>query len=58
MGAILSIVVGGILCGAKRANEAASTMAPLGFGTIGALETALVSAIWAKKFSGLRKRSR
>jgi basic amino acid/polyamine antiporter, APA family len=47
MGAILLIVVGGILCVAKRANEAAPTMAPLGFGTIGALLTALVSAMWA-----------
>jgi amino acid transporter len=34
MGATLLIVVGGILCGAKRANEPAPTMAPLGLGTI------------------------
>ena len=44
---ILLIVAGGVLFGTKQASEAAPTPVPLTLGTIGALLTALVSAMWA-----------
>jgi len=47
MGTILLIVAGGVLFGTKHASEAAPRMAPSGFGTIGALLTAPVAAMWA-----------
>jgi basic amino acid/polyamine antiporter, APA family len=47
MGTILVIVVGGILFGTKHTSEVSSPMSPLGLGTIAALLTALVSAMWA-----------
>ena len=47
MGTILVIVVGGLLVGAKNAGAAAPPGIPLGLGTIGALLTALVPAMWA-----------
>jgi amino acid transporter len=47
MGTILVIVVGGLLFGTKHVTLGAAPVAPLGLGTIGALLTALVSAMWA-----------
>ena len=47
MGTILVIVFGGILFGAKHVTPSTSQAAPLGWGTIGALLTALVPAMWA-----------
>jgi APA family basic amino acid/polyamine antiporter len=48
MSAILLIVLGGIFFGAKQnAAQAAPLLAPLGLGTIGAVLTALVPAMWA-----------
>ena len=47
MGAILVIVVGGVLLGTKHTNESAALGGPLGLGTIRALLTALVPAMWA-----------
>jgi APA family basic amino acid/polyamine antiporter len=47
MGAILLIVIGGTLFGQRAAAEAAPLVAPLGFGVIGAVLTALVPAMWA-----------
>jgi amino acid transporter len=47
VGAILVIVVGGVLFGTKIASSPASPVTPLGLGTIGALLTALVPAMWA-----------
>ena len=44
---ILLIVVGGMLFGTQNANKAAATVGQFGFGTIGALLTALVPAMWA-----------
>jgi basic amino acid/polyamine antiporter, APA family len=44
---ILIIVVGGLLLGTKNTSEAAMLATPLGLGTIGALLTALVPAMWA-----------
>jgi basic amino acid/polyamine antiporter, APA family len=44
---ILVIVVGGILFGSKPGNEASSALTPAHWGTIVALLTALVSAMWA-----------
>jgi APA family basic amino acid/polyamine antiporter len=45
--AILIIVVGGLLFGAKHIPEAATVAAPFGLKTIAALLTALVPAMWA-----------
>ncbi len=47
MGTILIIVVGGVLLGTKNAGESAALVVLLGHGTIGALLTALVPAMWA-----------
>ncbi len=47
MGAILLIVIGGVLFGKHAAAEAAPVVSPLGFGAIGAVLTALVPAMWA-----------
>jgi basic amino acid/polyamine antiporter, APA family len=47
MGTILVIVVGGVLFATKHASQAAPRVGPLGLGTIGALLTALVPAMWA-----------
>ena len=47
MGTILVIVVGGFLIGTKNTGAAAPVVTPLGLGTIGALLTALVPAMWA-----------
>jgi amino acid transporter len=47
MGTILVIVVGGVLFGAKHVAVAAPAVVPFGMGTIGALLTALVPAMWA-----------
>jgi basic amino acid/polyamine antiporter, APA family len=47
MGAILLIVIGGVLFGKHAATEAAPVVSPLGFGAIGAVLTALVPAMWA-----------
>ncbi len=47
IGAILVIVVAGILFGKAHAAAAGPLVAPLGLGTIGALLTALVPAMWA-----------
>jgi amino acid transporter len=47
VGAIVIIASGGILFGHKAAVAAASHGTPLGVGTIGALLTALVPAMWA-----------
>ncbi len=44
---ILVIVIGGVFFGKPHAIEAAPLVAPLGWGTIGALLTALVPAMWA-----------
>jgi amino acid transporter len=47
MATILVIVVAGVLFGKHNASAAAAAVAPLGAGTIGALLTALVPAMWA-----------
>ncbi len=47
VGTILVIVVGGSLIGTKNTGAAAPLVTPLGLGTIGALLTALVPAMWA-----------
>jgi APA family basic amino acid/polyamine antiporter len=47
MGAILTIVVAGVLLGKPHAIQSAPLVTPLGLGTIGALLTALVPAMWA-----------
>lgn len=47
IGTILAIVVGGVLFGAKHASQEAPSFGQLGWGTIGALLTALVPAMWA-----------
>ena len=47
MATILVIVLGGVFFGAKHAIAAAAPTAPLGWGTIGALLTALVPTMWA-----------
>ena len=47
MTTILVIVIGGVLFGARTAATAAPAITPLGMGTIGALLTALVPAMWA-----------
>jgi amino acid transporter len=45
--AILVIVAGGVLFGTKNPHLAAPLAGPIGLGTIGALLTALVPAMWA-----------
>jgi basic amino acid/polyamine antiporter, APA family len=47
MGTILVIVVGGVLFGAKHAVHSVQPTTHFGLGTIGALLTALVPAMWA-----------
>jgi len=47
VGTILVIVIGGMLVGTKNASAIAPMVSPLGLGTIGALLTALVPAMWA-----------
>jgi amino acid transporter len=47
IGTIVVIVVAGVLFGKQNAFEAAPLVTPLGLGTIGALLTALVPAMWA-----------
>ncbi len=47
IGAILVIVVAGVFFGKQHALAAASVVPPLGWGTISALLTALVPAMWA-----------
>ncbi len=47
MGTILLIVVGGVLFGTQNGSTASAAVGQLGFGTIGALLTALVPAMWA-----------
>ena len=47
MGTILLIVVGGVLLGTHNGSTASAAVGQLGFGTIGALLTALVPAMWA-----------
>jgi APA family basic amino acid/polyamine antiporter len=47
IGTILAIIVGGMLFGAKHAGEAAALSPGYGLGTIRALLTALVPAMWA-----------
>ena len=47
MGTILVIVVAGVLLGKPHAVQSTSLVTPLGLGTIGALLTALVPAMWA-----------
>lgn len=47
MGTILVIVVGGVLFGAKHAVHSVPPTTHFGLGTIGALLTALVPAMWA-----------
>jgi amino acid transporter len=47
MATILLIVVGGVLFGTQNGSKAAAAVGQLGFGTIGALLTALVPAMWA-----------
>ncbi len=47
MGAILLIVIGGVLFGKHAVGDAAPVVSPLGFGAIGAVLTALVPAMWA-----------
>jgi amino acid transporter len=47
IGAILVIVVAGVLFGKQHALAAPSVLPPLGWGTISALLTALVPAMWA-----------
>ena len=47
MGTILVIVIGGVLFRTTNTSLPAPTFGPLGLGTIGALLTALVPAMWA-----------
>lgn len=47
MAAILVIVIGGVLFGPKNASQAVLSFSQFGLGTIGALLTALVPAMWA-----------
>jgi APA family basic amino acid/polyamine antiporter len=47
MAAILVIVIGGVLLGPKNSSPAALSSSQFGWGTIGALLTALVPAMWA-----------
>ena len=47
MAAILVIGIGGVLFGPKNASQAALSFSQFGLGTIGALLTALVPAMWA-----------
>jgi basic amino acid/polyamine antiporter, APA family len=47
MGAIVVIVVAGVLFGKPHAVQNVPLVAPLGLGTIGALLTAMVPAMWA-----------
>src|SRR5260370_3118786 len=47
IGTIMVIVVAGVLFGKQNALEPAPLVTPLGLGTIGALLTALVPAMWA-----------
>ena len=47
MAAILVIVIGGVLFGPRNASQAALSFSQYGLGTIGALLTALVPAMWA-----------
>jgi APA family basic amino acid/polyamine antiporter len=47
MAAILVIVIGGVLFGPKNASQATLSFSQFGLGTIGALLTALVPAMWA-----------
>lgn len=47
IGTIVAIVVGGFMSGKAHIIEAASQVTPLSLGTIGALLTALVPAMWA-----------
>ena len=47
MAAILVIVIGGLLFAPKNASQAALSFSQFGLGTIGALLTALVPAMWA-----------
>ena len=47
MGAIVVIIVAGVLFGKHNANEAGPLASPLSMGTISALLTALVPAMWA-----------
>jgi amino acid transporter len=47
MGTILGIVIAGAWFGGKHVVEAAPVIAPMGWGTIGAVLTALVPAMWA-----------
>jgi len=47
MGTILLIVVGGVLFGTKHGSQADAPSGEFGLGTIGALLTALVPAMWA-----------
>ena len=47
MGTIVVIVVAGVLFGKQHATAAAPLVAPWGWGTIGAVLTALVPAMWA-----------
>jgi len=47
IGTILVIVVGGVIFGTKNASATAPMATPLGLGTVGALLTALVPAMWA-----------
>ena len=47
MGTIVVIVIAGVLFGGRNLIEAAPLVAPWGWGTIGALLTALVPAMWA-----------
>jgi len=47
IGTILVIVVGGVIFGTKNASPTAPLATPFGLGTVGALLTALVPAMWA-----------
>ena len=47
VGTILVIVVGGLVFGARHGNDNATLAPALGLGTLGALLTALVPAMWA-----------
>lgn len=47
MGTILVIVAGGVLFGARTASQVVPVVTPMGWGTVGALLTALVPAMWA-----------
>ena len=47
MGTVLVIVVGGLVLGTTTTSQAVPLREPLGWGTLGALLTALVPAMWA-----------